>query len=58
MRHRANTSVAPYCYLFDSAYNGVQRRDCSERADDADAVVKTTFGLLDLQFRVPLSHSP
>ena len=61
MLHRANTLVAPYCHLFNTvatAYNGeivVSVRVVRMRSY---GVVKTTFGLLDLQFLVPLSHSP
>ena len=56
MRHRANTSVATYCHLFNTvatAYNGEIVGSVRMRSD---GVVKTTFGLLDLQFFVPLSH--
>ena len=57
MRHRANTSVGPYCQLFNTvatAYNGKIVMSVRMRSD---GVVKTTFGLLDLQFLVPLSLS-
>ena len=58
MRHRANTSVGPYCHLFNTvatAYNGEIVMSGKMVRMRSDGVVKTTFGLLDLQFLLPLS---
>ena len=58
MRHRANTSVGPYCHLFNTvatAYNGEIVMSGQMVRMRSDGVVKTTFGLLDLQFLLPLS---
>ena len=57
MRHRANTSVAPYFHLFNTvatAYNGESIVSVWVVRMRSNDVVKTTFGVLDLQFLVPL----